>query len=341
MRTIRKLTIRGPGSSQLTTRPAVMPGPGELLIAPAAVGICATDLEILDGTLVYLRTGAASFPIVPGHEWTGTVIDIGPGVTNFAPGDRVVGECSIGCDGCEKCGYGDYHQCESRRETGILNLDGALADQMVFPARAAHRIAAHVEVMDAVLIEPLAVAFRAAMRLPLKREDNVLVVGGGTVGILTAMVLDACYGATAAIADPRSDRRERAARLGAAAHIEGQTYPFVVEATGAPSGIQTALSALSTGGFLVMVGLTGEPSVPLATDEVVVKDQTLRGSLGSPGVWPAVIELVEHGTVRPSRLITHEFPLDHHADAFACVRQARTGTGKVIIRPDGVVSDDA
>src|SRR3954462_950384 len=108
---MRAIEFHGGERRELGERPARERGPGELLIAPSAVGICGTDVEIFDGSLAYFRMGLARYPIVPGHEWTGVVVDTGAGVKGFAPGDRVVGEVAIGCGVCVRCRAGRSHLC--------------------------------------------------------------------------------------------------------------------------------------------------------------------------------------------------------------------------------------
>src|SRR3954447_12813524 len=100
---MRALEFHGNEQLEIVERPDPVPGEGDLLIEPTAVGICGTDIEVFDGSLAYFRMGIAAYPIVPGHEWTGTVVDVGAAVRGFAPGDRVVGEVAIGCGGCGRC----------------------------------------------------------------------------------------------------------------------------------------------------------------------------------------------------------------------------------------------
>src|SRR3954468_11415306 len=128
---MRAIEFHGEERLELGERVDPTPGPGELLIEPTAVGICGTDIEIFDGSLAYFRMGIAEYPIVPGHEWTGTVVDVGPGVGGLSPGDRVVGEVAIGCGVCVRCLAGRRHLCSKRTETGIVHMDGAMASRLV------------------------------------------------------------------------------------------------------------------------------------------------------------------------------------------------------------------
>lgn len=325
--------IEGPSKVAVQERDPLRPGHDEVVVRPDAVGLCATDLELVDGSMVYLRTGQATLPLVPGHEWTGVVEALGVGVVGVQVGDRVIGETSIGCAECVTCASGNYHQCPSRRETGIMGLDGALSTRFVFPARALHALPSAVEPLDAALAEPLAVALRATQRAGTGPGSDVLVVGGGTIGSLMVMLLDA-VGASVAIAEPRQVRRARAEGLGARPHVDGDLYPIVLEATGTASGIRSAHAALAASGTLVLVGLSGLSGVDIDLDRVVVGDQHLVGSLGSPGVWPEVVALLAAGSVHPSTLVTHQFALEDLDTALALMRSGGDEVGKIVVRPN-------
>src|SRR3954452_12339040 len=185
---MRALVISGAGRYALLDHLLPPPGAGDLLLAPLAVGLCATDLELLDGSMVYLRDGRAHLPLVAGHERVGRVVDPGAPGSGFAVGDVVVGECSIGCDDCPACASGAYHQCPRRQETGILNRDGALAQQLRFPARSAHAVPSGVAVEATLFAAPTPAALRAVRRSGPEPRSRVLVVGGGPLGWLAAAV---------------------------------------------------------------------------------------------------------------------------------------------------------
>lgn len=212
---------------------------------------------------------------------------------------------------------------------------GALAEYMVFPARAAHVVPMGVGPHDAALAEPTSVAFRAIQRSGAKEGDRVLVVGAGTLGCLTISLLRATLAADVAVLARNEARLARATSFGAREVDPGERFTTVIEASGSESGVRAAHERLSPGGRLVLLGLTGLPSVPLATDDVVVNDQEIVGSLGSPGVWPMVLALLATGRVRPSALVTHRFALDAFDAAIALMRQALPDAGKILILPGG------
>src|SRR3954447_771651 len=180
---MRAIEFHGEERLELVERPDPTPGEGELLIAPTAVGICGTDVEIFDGSLAYFRMGIATYPIVPGHEWTGDVVDVGAGVTGFQAGDRVVGEVAIGCGVCVRCRAGRRHLCAKRTETGIVHMDGAMASRMASPAAYAPRV--ELEPRAGALVEPTSVALHAVRRGRVAGQ-RVLIVGAGPIGLLVA-----------------------------------------------------------------------------------------------------------------------------------------------------------
>jgi L-iditol 2-dehydrogenase len=336
MERMKRLVVSGPGVFEVVDVELPRPGPDELLIAPLRVGVCATDLELIDGTLIYLRTGQLQLPLTPGHEWVGRVTEVGADVAMFAVGDLVVGECSIGCGRCEFCTAGAYHQCPTRRETGIIGLDGALQQRMAFPAGSTHRVPEGIDLADAALIEPTAVAFRAIDRLAPPPGAAVLVVGGGTQGTLAAQLLMNLLKADVALIDSRPDRLERVRRLGVRAPAVGETFRHVLEAAGTSDSLDVARGRMAPGGTLVVVGLSGQPTVGVAVDDLVVKDQSMIGSVGSPGVWPDVIRHVAAGAVQPSALVTQVVDLTDFSAAYSMLRQRDPSVGKVLVAPNGL-----
>ncbi|WP_066039778.1 zinc-dependent alcohol dehydrogenase [Herbiconiux solani] len=328
--TFSAVELRGDGRVAVVERPVVPPGAGQLRIAISRVGLCATDKEIRDGVMVYFANGMAQYPIVPGHEWVGTVVEVGPdvegavGVEGFAVGDRVVGECSIGCGVCAVCASGRYHLCPDRHETGLITQDGGLAEEVLFTARAAHRVPAGVDDVSAALIEPTAIALNAVKTAGIRPDDRVLVIGAGPIGLLALQLARDAGAASVEVADLSARRLAMASELGADdIHLGGPGYdPLperwtrIIEATGQASGLAAALGAAVPGAVIVAVSLYGRPQIPFDADALVTKDLVLKGALGSPGIWDEVIALVASGRVRPAPLVTRTVPFGDVAEAF-------------------------
>src|SRR5262245_18972734 len=187
------VVIRGSHSAAIEPRSIPALKPSEMLVRVAYEGICGTDLEIFEGNLGYYKSGMATYPIVPGHELSGTVVSLGRKVTSHEEGDRVVVECIQGCGQCDECKRDNAISCKERREVGVVEMDGGYAEYLITRARYAHKVPNDVTLAQAALTEPLAVVLKALRRLggvtashPPKR---CAVVGAGTIGHLAAKVL--------------------------------------------------------------------------------------------------------------------------------------------------------
>ena len=334
---MNKIIVEGPGAAIVVRAPSPAPGPGEVLLAPLLVGICATDLELINGSLIYLRTGQTKLPITPGHEWVAEVVALGRGVTAFAVGDRVVGECSVGCGTCAVCADGAYHRCPDKQETGIIGIGGALAQRMVFPAQSAHRVPSTIALPDAALVEPTAVAYRAVVRLDPPPGASLLVVGGGTLGYLAAVLAMNVRRLDVAVLDRSASTTARLTAIGARTPMPARhSTTFSKPPAHRPHWIRRSTYFVPEAGSC-SIGLTGQPTVPVAVDRLVVGDQTVIGSIGSPGVWPEVIALLAAGAVRPSALVTHTFDLENFGDAIDLIEaDADHAVGKILIAPNAI-----
>ncbi|MDA0184007.1 alcohol dehydrogenase catalytic domain-containing protein [Solirubrobacter phytolaccae] len=343
---MRAIEFHGDERLELVERPDPAPAPGQLLIAPSAVGICGTDVEIFEGSLAYFRMGIAEYPIVPGHEWTGVVVDVGEGVTGFSPGDQIVGEVAIGCGVCVRCRAGRSHLCARRTETGIVHMDGAMASRMVFPAAYAHVVP--FSSRQAALVEPTSVALHGVTRGQVAGK-HVVVIGIGPIGLLAAQIARAHGAASVTVSDTREDRLLLGAGLGfprfegreaewddpvaaaaaAAATFDGPDVALLC--AGGPGAIRAAFAAVRPGGTVVALGLSGAPEIPFDWDGLVVRDIDLIGVLGSVGYWQGAIDLIGSGAVLTEPLVTRAFALEDTRDALE--RLVDPGSLKVLIEP--------
>jgi len=344
---MRAILIEGPGRVALRDVAAAAPGPGEVRLRPLAVGICGTDVEIVDGTMPYFTSGMAAYPVIPGHEWVGEIESVGPGVAVFRAGDRVVGECSIGCGHCALCRAGDYHRCLARTETGILNRNGGFAEFLTFPAGSLHRISPRLPVEAAALVEPAAVAFNRVRRAEVTPRDDVLILGDGPIGLLVLQVACAFGARRIAMVGGTPSRLALAEKTGATATVNfssadnvlaevrealGGAPSVVIEATGNPAAVATALAAVASGGRIVFLGIfAGQKASAVDLDRIVTGDISIRGALGSPGIWPDVIALIEGNRIDPGLLVSDVLPLSGFSDGIARVK-ARSGI-KIVVKP--------
>ncbi|MEP6020933.1 MAG: alcohol dehydrogenase catalytic domain-containing protein [Paracoccaceae bacterium] len=346
---MRAIRVSGPNDAKCQSVALRDAKAGEVLVRVRATGICGTDLEILDGSMPYYTRGLAFYPVTPGHEWAGQIEVIGTDVTGFEIGDHVVGECSIGCGECTRCVTGAYHRCLSRTETGILNRDGGFAEYLIFPARYLHRIDDNIDIRAAALVEPTAVAANGLKLGLLSEQDNLAIYGDGPIGLLVLLVARAFGARKIVVVGAHTERLKRAARLGADAVIdarsqdvtlalqaqfEGALPDLAVEATGQPDAAGAAISNVSPGGRVVLQGLfAGRKLSEFDLDQVVINDLSIKGALGSPNIWPEVINMIEQGQVDPLLIVTHELPLDRFLDGVELAK-SRQGIKVLITQPD-------
>ncbi|MBI2385624.1 MAG: alcohol dehydrogenase catalytic domain-containing protein [Elusimicrobia bacterium] len=333
--TYRAVVVEGPGKARLVERPIPVPKTGEVLVRTAWQGICATDLEVLEGTLGYYKNGMAKYPIVPGHEFSGTITATGHGTGGFAVGDRVVLECIQGCGACAACLRDDAIACPARREMGVMNLDGGYAELVLAPARAVHRVPPGVSLRAASLAEPLAVVCKGLRRLapawgPEPEPRRVAVVGGGAIGTLAALVLEA-RGHRPAVFDRDAGRRALLVKAGLEARdaLTGLgEFDAFVEATGNADALHAALEGSRPGAAFLLLGFPYDRR-PFAFESLVGFDRTVVGSVGSGSKdFEAALRLL--GRLDLSTLACEAFPLEGYEKAWAAARAK--GCLKAVLR---------
>jgi 2-desacetyl-2-hydroxyethyl bacteriochlorophyllide A dehydrogenase len=286
-RTGKAVVIHGPGRASLDE--VEVPGvkPGDVMIRVAYESICATDLEILDGTLGYYKDGLASYPIIPGHEFSGRAVAFGPNVTHLQEGDPVVVECIQSCGACAECRRQNWIACQSRTELGVIGHDGGYAEFVVVPGRFVHRLPAGFDLRKATLCEPMAVVLKGLRRLerswPSSSDPKrCAVVGAGPLGNLCAQTLSLRgHAVTAFDRNPR--RLEYLADLNISCSndlAQLHEYEVLVEVTGDPDALDGILHKSPAGATILLLGLPYAHR-QFTFEKIVAFDKTVVGSVGS------------------------------------------------------------
>lgn len=278
------------------------PADDEVLLASRAVGICHSDVELLAGRYII----PFEYPLIPGHEWAAEVIRVGPRVRGLAVGDRVVGECVIGQDH-----FG-------------FSISGAAAEFFVAKESWLHRLPESLSWTQGALVEPFSCGYYASRRADdVDASDVALVLGAGPIG-LGVVAACAARGAGVVVAEPDARRGELAEALGAELVLDpladdfadavleatrGRGPDVVLEASGKPQAMATALDVAGFRARLVFIGIDVGSRVPAALGQVQSKELQIRGIIGSPGVWPETIRFLSRSGVDLSPLVTATFPL--------------------------------
>jgi L-iditol 2-dehydrogenase len=330
--------------------PIPEPGRNEVLCRVRAVSICGTDTHIIGGD--FLGFWPTSFPFIPGHEWSGEVIEVGPGADRlgWSVGDRVAGTSHAPCGFCPKCVEGRYNICENYGHIGLHsqyghNVQGAYATYVVHSVRSVFRIPDALSFDSAAVLDPAAIALHAARRAGVEPGCTVAVTGAGVMGLLAAECAKA-LGAGRVVVAGRGRRLQKATELGhevldtsqlelasALREVTAGLGPDVaIECSGSDEMFQGCVKALRRGGAMAVVGLPlSDPSTPV--QRLVLDEIDIRGVRASAGEMRHVIPLVAADAVRVDALITHRFPLAEFEEAFATFRSRRNGALKVVLHP--------
>lgn len=299
------------------------PEGGEILVRVLLAGICNTDLELLRGYL--------GFTGVPGHEFVGVVAET---QGRWRAGQRVVGEINAACRRCPPCRAGQLRHCPHRTVLGIQGRDGAFRDYLSLPPENLHAVPDKVPDERAVFAEPLAAAVRILEQVHLSPSERVLLIGAGKLGQLIARVLrlTGCDLQVLAKHRHQQERLERHGVPAAQAFSDSwkRSFDVVIEATGTPPALETALQALRPEGLLILKS-TYADRVSLDTSRLVVDEVRWIGSRCGP--FPPALRLLEEGLVDPSDLVEAVYPLEDFHRAFTHAGQP--GAYKILLQVGG------
>jgi L-iditol 2-dehydrogenase len=320
--------------------PTPRPTPGHALVRVAASMVCATDRKILAGTFA-----GTTFPHVPGHEFSGEIVALGPGVDGPPIGTRVGIEVHVGCGTCDRCREGLYNLCLNygKRETGHAHIGftiaGGLAQYASVPAQALHVLPDSVSLEDGAWTDNLGVALWALERGRLKRGERVVVVGPGAIGLCAAQLARA-LGAREVVIVGRGERLARAKAFADrvvedAAPLFG-SFDLVVEFAGTAEAARDAIRLARRGGRVVLGGATGQgvelSGIDLST--IVRGHLDILGTVANPQrVSGRALALLADRKIDVRSLTTHRFPLARFAEAWATFTERRDGAIRVMLRP--------
>jgi 2-desacetyl-2-hydroxyethyl bacteriochlorophyllide A dehydrogenase len=332
---MRALVVRAPRDVALDELPEPIVGDGDVMVRPLLAGVCGTDLELIDGSI---DPAYVHYPLVLGHEWVGEVLGDVAGVA--ALGDRVVVEGIIPCGDCPECRIGATNLCTTYDEIGFTR-PGAIAERIAVPKRLVHRIDETVDVDDAVLIEPMAVVWRALTRFGLRDNLNVAIVGDGTIALLAAHLVRRFHPARVVVAGRRAAQSSLATSAGADAFVTDvpdESFDLVIEAAGTGPSASSAVALAARGAMVILLGLPVHgTTIELAPDDLVNNDLVIQGSFGyTSRSFTEVVEQVNIGNLKPSFLITHRYSIEDTERAIATLRGGVAEVeprGKVVIAP--------
>lgn len=339
--TMRALTISGPRKLTCDVVQTPQVGPQEVLVKTAFVGICGTDLHLLEGDSFYLQAGFLAHPFVFGHEYSGTVVAAGDDVRHVAVGDRVAGHCMVPCQCCDKCHAGTRYLCRNLREVGLRFIPGAAAEYVAVPEYAVSVLPPSLPLQTGVLVEPSVTVFHALERACVGSTDRVAVIGTGTLGLFSVLMARTRGRSVDVIGIAPSElafaRELGADRILQPSEVESASYDVVIESSGAPSAFALAVHGADGGGRVALVGLPGRPSTDVDQAAIALKNLTVHGILHGLDYYGAVVDLYASRRVDPTPVVAAVFAPEQAEEAFALTAGSagERRAPKYLIRFDG------
>lgn len=348
--TMRAVVLAGPGQVALRDVAVPRPGPMELLCRVDTCFICGTDPHIIRGE--YPGFWPKGYPFIPGHEWSGTVVEVGEAADAFdwRVGDRVAGTSHAGCGYCRMCRGGRYNLCENfgneargHRQYGHYT-PGAYAEYVVHSVRSLTPIPDALPLEEAALLDPASIALHTVKRGMMNPGDTVAVVGPGPMGLMVLLCAQA-LGAGRVIVVGRGARLEAARRLGAETidftagdpvavvrAMTGGGPQVVIECAGTNGALAQAVDMARKGGHVSIIGIPLEDAA-LPVKKLVLEEIDLHGVRANRGTCEEVLPLLVNRRIDPRPLVTHRFPLERFPDALATFEERREGAIKVAVKP--------
>ncbi|MDO8585908.1 MAG: zinc-dependent alcohol dehydrogenase family protein [Armatimonadota bacterium] len=338
---MKAIVFPQPGEWILEDRPIPRIGPDDLLLKVHACGVCGTDLHIFHGEH-FVR-----FPVIPGHEYAGEVVELGENVKHIAVGDHAAVDPNITCGVCRYCRRGQIHLCEDLTALGV-NMDGGFAEFSLVPAKQAYKLPSGLPLEQAALVEPLACGVHGIDLAGISIGDDVVIIGAGPIGLIVMQLARLAGAGRLLVSEPHEPRRRLALELGADAAIDPLNQDVkeeVLKATGIGAGVviecvgsvrtaEQAVELARRGGTILLFGVTS-PGLEAAVKpyDIFLRELTIRGSFINPFTHARAVSLLAGGRVKVDKLISHRLRLDEFGQALSLAGTPEAA--KILIEPGG------
>lgn len=337
---MKAAVYHGPGDLRVEEVPVRKLKDNEVKIQVKYCGICGTDIHIFHGD-----GGCCDVtpPLVPGHEFSGVVAEVGAGVKTVKVGDRVTGDPNDMCGECYFCKNGMQHFCKNNIGIGTT-VDGGFAEYVIMREKQVYKVSDDLSFIEAAMTEPISCCLHGIDLCNIKAGDTVLVIGGGPIGMIMMQLAKNAGASKVIMSEPVEEKREQALKLGATKTIDPlhedveavlaeycENVNVVIECVGNVHTQADAVRFAGKGATIMYFGLASpEESFPIRPDDIFKKELHITSSYINPYSFERAIQILESGTVELESLITNVVPLDDIADVFTKPEYRRTG--KVMIQ---------
>ncbi len=337
---MKAAVYHGPGDLRVEEVPVRKLKDNEVKIQVKYCGICGTDIHIFHGD-----GGCCDVtpPLVPGHEFSGVVAEVGSKVKTVKVGDRVTGDPNDMCGECYFCKNGMQHFCKNNIGIGTT-VDGGFAEYVIMREKQVYKVSDDLSFIEAAMTEPISCCLHGIDLCNIKAGDTVLVIGGGPIGMIMMQLAKNAGASKVIMSEPVEEKREQALKLGATKTIDPlhedveavlaeycENVNVVIECVGNVHAQADAVRFAGKGATIMYFGLAApEESFPIKPDDIFKKELHITSSYINPYSFERAIQILESGTVELESLITNVVPLDDIADVFTKPEYRRTG--KVMIQ---------
>ena len=330
---MKSIVIERPNEISVMEQAVPEPGPGEVMIQVMASGICGTDLHIYRGDYM------GSYPVIPGHEFSGVVAAVGALVTRFQVGDRVAVEPNIACDNCVNCLNNRQNFCLNWQAIGVT-LPGGMEQYVIAPEKAVFSIG-DLPFEHGAFMEPLSCVVHGIERAHIGLADRVAILGAGPIGNLLQQMARLQGAAHIAMAETNPGRADLGRQLGADLVFNSlddlslDTYDVVIDATGAISVMNRTIDFVRKGGTVLLFGVppTGR-NLEMEGFKIFQKGLTVLSSFTSVRNSFQAVALLESGQIQVAPLISHHLPLHEMPHALELIESRDPTVKKVIVQPN-------
>ena len=305
-----------PGSISVESVPDPTCQPDEVIIKIAQSGICGTDIHI------YRNEYMSDFPLIPGHEFNGEIVEVGQNINDFSIGDRVVVDPNLYCNHCDFCRNEQANHCANWQGVGVTR-NGGFAEYISVPAKAVYKLPHSLDDTQAAFVEPLACVVWALKRIRVNPADRILIIGSGPMGLLLLQALRHGGASQITMVDKQSSRLNIAESMGASQILVADEHQdeqlkewsphgsdIVIDATGVPAVIENAFQHLKVRGQFLQFGVTPmNAKISISPYDIFHKDWTIIGSFAICYTFLPAIAWLESGSIDVEPLVSHKLPL--------------------------------
>jgi len=335
---MKAVIFDSPRKAMVAEVPDPVIAPDEVLLAVKAAGICGTDIHIYDGDFI------ATYPVIPGHEFAGEVVDVGKAVESIKPGDRVAVDPGVFCRKCSFCKENRENFCSDFKAYGV-HFNGGFAELTAIKEENVYQIDG-LSYLEGAMVEPTGCAIHGIKQVGIDLGDHVLIFGCGPIGLILMQLCRSYGSATTTVVDLFQEKLDLAKKLGATnalladadisrnlKEIRPEGFQVVIDATGLPSVVQSMFNYVRDRGRLLFFGVCPpNAKIEISPYDIYKRELKIFGTFAILYTALPAIEMIREKKINVEAIVSHRFPLDEFITGLNMMLD-KTGSMKIMIEP--------